>query len=113
MTRFLAGLALVTFMAAPAAAASNTWTGVYLMPSMCSNEGEAPENHEKACALSCAKSGGLGVVAEGKFLKFDANGTQLAVKALESTKQTKGIKVTVAGDLTGDTIKVSSLKLVE
>lgn len=112
MMRMLAGIALVAFMAAPVAAASKTWTGVYLMPTMCSQEGEAPEQHEKACALSCSKSG-LGVVAEGKFLKFDANGTQLAVKALQATKKTKDLKVDVTGDLTGDTITVTSLKLIE
>lgn len=113
MKQLLAGVALVAWMAVPAAAASKTWTGVYLMPTMCSNEGEKPDDHEKGCALSCSKSGGLGIVADGKFLKFDDGGTQMAVKALEATKQTKGIKVTVTGDLSGETIKVASLKVVE
>lgn len=80
-----------------------------LIDKACGAKPERAANHSKSCTEKCAGSG-LGVVAEGKFLAFDEKGNQLGADLLKSTKQTKGVKVTVEGEQDGDTLKVKSLK---
>jgi|FLYL01.1.fsa_nt_gi hypothetical protein len=89
-----------------------------LIDQMCSmkavKEGQkAAAMHTKDCALmpDCVNSGYGVYTSDGKFLKFDAKGNQEAQKALKATKQKDNLKVKVSGNIDGDTIKVSSLKL--
>ena len=73
----------------------------------------AAKMHTKMCALmDPCKASGYGVVtADGKFLKFDAEGDKQALKALESTAKDDNITVKVDGTVSGDNLKVKSLSL--
>jgi hypothetical protein len=90
----------------------------YLVDKMCSAKivekgAGAAKMHTKMCAMmpNC-KGSGFGVVtADGKFLKFDADGDSKAVKLLEGTDKKDSIKVSVDGKVDGDNIKVTKLSL--
>jgi hypothetical protein len=85
-----------------------TWNGT-LTDVMCKDKDVA--NHTKKCALGCAKSGFGVVTADGKFLKLDEAGNSKALAALKASNKEKDLKVTVSGELDGETINVSSLEL--
>lgn len=100
------------------AAEQKTVTG-YLMDKACSadaiKKGEkVAKEHDVGCALmdDCVKSGFGVVTSDGKFLAFDAAGNKRAVAALKSTKKKTDLQVSVTGDLSGDIIKVTTLKLM-
>ena len=86
----------------------------YLLDQMCGAEvkdtAKAAE-HSKECALMdhCVAAG-YGIFAEGKFIKFDAQGNKKAKAFLESSKREKGILVIVEGNLNGDVLTVSAIK---
>ena len=89
-----------------------------LMDKMCSMEAAKKgqsfaASHDTKCALDagCQKSGYGVFTADNKFLALDDAGNVKAAAALKSTKKADNLQVIVEGDLTGDTIKVSSLKL--
>jgi hypothetical protein len=73
------------------------------------------EAHTRECALmpACQKSGYGVFTYDNKFLKFDAAGSRKALAALRASKKEDDLKVEVTGEIQGDTIKVTSLKLVE
>ena len=73
------------------------------------------EAHTRECALmpACQKSGYGVFTYEQKFLKFDEAGSRKALAALKATKKEDDLKVEVTGEIQGDTIKVTSLKLIE
>ena len=92
-------------------------TGV-LMDKMCSMEAASKgqsfaASHDTKCALdaACQKSGYGVFTADNKFLLLDSTGNAKAAAALKATKKTDNLQVIVEGDVKGDTIKVSSLKL--
>ena len=92
-------------------------TGI-LMDKMCSasavKKGQAfATKHDTKCALEpdCQKTGYGVFTADNKFIALDAAGNAKAAAALKATKKTDNLKVTVEGDVAGDTIKVASLKL--
>ena len=74
------------------------------------NVDEAAEGMGKSCLLSpaCLKSG-LGLVADGTWYTFDANGTALAEKVVRKSKDTKGLFVEVKGTVDCDALTVSSV----
>lgn len=116
MIRFVFILAATAMLSAIPLAAE-TVNGI-LVDNMCSTgivkKGyEAAKMHTKECALmDQCKASGYGVVqADGKYLKLDAAGNEQAVKALEGTSKEKDITVTVDGEVSGDAIKVSKLKI--
>jgi len=89
-----------------------------LMDKMCSasavKQGQAfATKHDTKCALepACQKTGYGVFTADNKFLALDAAGNAKAAAALKATKKTDNLKVTVEGEVAGDTIKVASLKL--
>ncbi len=91
----------------------------YLIDTLCSAKlvaagPEAGQYHTKGCALSpnCKESGFGVVTADGTFLKFDENGNSMAVKALEANARTENLKVSVSGELEGDTIVVKTIDLI-
>ena len=102
----IAILALALIAGVPAAfAAAHTepinTTGV-LLDVMCS-EGATQESaakHTRECGLMehCAKSG-YGIVIDGKFHKFDAEGSRQAEAIFRATKKTDNITVKVEGTL--------------
>jgi hypothetical protein len=61
---------------------------------------------------ACQQSGYGVFTADNKYLTFDDSGNTKAIAALKKSKKKDDLKVTVTGDVQGDTIKVSSLKLM-
>jgi hypothetical protein len=89
-----------------------------LMDKMCSatavKQGQTfAMSHDTKCALepACQKTGYGVFTADNKFIALDAAGNAKAAAALKATKKTDNLMVTVDGEVTGDTIKVASLKL--
>ena len=72
------------------------------------------EAHTKECALmpECIKSGYGVYTDDNKYLKFDEAGNRKALAAIRATKQLDDLEVEVTGQVNGDTIKVSTLKLL-
>ena len=75
---------------------------------------EAAAGHKKGCALSgnCLKSG-LGVYADGKYVEFDAKGTELGKAALEKTSKANGAVFKVTGKVADGKMMVESITEVE
>ena len=110
--RLLPLAALVLALAASGFAAAETWKNVPLVDAMCSNEVKAnPDSHTAACALHCGASGMGLLTSDGTFLKFNAEGTKLALAAIKASKKENHLRGTVTGERSGSTIKVQSLKL--
>lgn len=109
----LAALGLLLAAAAlPAAGATESFTNVPLVDVNCSAKVAAkPGEHPRSCAIQCSASG-YGVIRDGKFLKFDAAGNDKALAALKASDKKDHLRADVAGDVEGDTIKVTSLKLL-
>jgi len=89
-----------------------------LMDKMCSAKAvsggqKAAQEHTLQCALMppCQQSGYGVFTADNKFLTFDSAGNEKALTALKASTKKDDIQVTVTGDVSGDTIKVASLKL--
>ena len=102
-------LALIASLALPLSAA--TWKSVSLMDADCAgSKTDKADTHTRSCALRCADSG-FGVVVDGKFVPFDAKGTELAKAALEKSDKKDHLRVTVEGELKDGVIQVSSLAL--
>ena len=111
-------LGLAGVVAAFAGSASAAQIQGVLMDKMCSADAVKKGQkfamaHDTKCALEapCQKTGYGVFTADNKFLMLDAAGNAKAVAALKSTKKIDNLQVTVEGDVQGDTIKVSSLKL--
>jgi hypothetical protein len=70
--------------------------------------------HTKECALedNCATSG-YGVFSDGKYIKFDAHGDEIAQDLIQKTETQKGITVEVTGTIEGDRLAVASIKETE
>jgi len=105
----LAALALA--LALPLAA--ETWKNVSLMDAGCASKADklaAPEKHTKSCAMSCAKAG-YGAVVDGKFVKFDKKGSDLAAAAIKASDKKDNLRANVTGELKGGEIHVSALTM--
>jgi VCBS repeat-containing protein len=100
-------------LALPSFAAAEDWANVSMIDTQCSTKAKAdPDSHTKACAMACAKSG-FGIVdKDGNYLKFDANGNQEAMKALQATNKQDHLRVDVSGKKVGSVIHVQSVKLL-
>lgn len=90
-----------------------TLTG-YLVDQMCGTEMKdtaKAAGHTKECSLMdhCASSG-FGVFADGKYVKFDAEGSKKAKALVEKSNKEKGITVIAEGSQNGDILTVTSLK---
>ena len=74
----------------------------------------AAEAHTLEClrAPACQKSGYGVYTSDEKFLLFDAAGNRKAIEALKLSKKLSDIRVVVTGQVEGDTIKVTTLKLL-
>lgn len=104
-------LLLLTALALPLYA--KTWKNAPLMDTDCAGEQsklDNPDKHTRGCARKCAHSG-FGLVLDGKFVKFDAKGNELAAAALEKTEKKDHLRVTVDGEMKDSVIAVSSLTL--
>jgi len=86
----------------------------HLVDQMCGGEvkdAAKAADHSKECALMdhCASSG-FGIFANGKYVKFDAEGSKKAKALVEKTKKDKDIAIIAEGTLDGDTLTVATLK---
>ncbi len=116
-TRFV--LLLGAALAASAFAGERVTVQGFLVDQMCASQ-HAPEGekfgakHSRDCALmaDCVKSGYGVLSADGKFLKLDAEGSKKAEAVLKASKKKDDLRVSVSGDREGETLKVSSLKLL-
>jgi hypothetical protein len=105
---------VVLGLAMPLAALAETWENVSLADKKCAEKFKGHvDDHPKACAEKCAKTG-LGIITpDGQWMKLDAAGNKQAAAALKKTDQKDHIRVNVSGDKKGDTIKVKSLELAK
>ncbi|MGB2666229.1 MAG: hypothetical protein WAK48_19655 [Candidatus Acidiferrum sp.] len=110
LASFLVLLGLATM---PALAAVETYMDVPVVDVNCSKKVAAdPDAHPRTCALKCAASG-YGIITKDKqFLKFDTEGNSKIVEALKASEKKDHLRVDVTGDLQGDTLKVTSIKLL-
>jgi hypothetical protein len=114
--RILACAGLLTAFAAMASAANIE--GI-LIDKMCSAKAlsggqKVATDHTRECALmpNCQKSGFGVFTSEGKYLTFDEEGNTKALTALNASKKKDSLKVRVTGDVQGETIKVTNVKLL-
>jgi hypothetical protein len=113
MRKAVSFLVLLGLAAMPALAAVETYKDVPVVDVNCSKKVAAdPDSHTRACALKCAASG-FGIVTKDKqFLKFDAQGNAKIADALKASDKKDHLRVDVSGDVQGDTLKVTSIKLL-
>jgi hypothetical protein len=113
MRKAVSFLVLLGLAAMPALAAVETYKDVPVVDVNCSKKVAAgPDSHTRACALKCAASG-FGIVTNDKqFLKFDAEGNEKIANALKASDKKDHLRVDVSGDVQGDTLKVTSIKLL-
>ena len=111
--KILASLLLAGLTATPALAATETFKDVSVVDVACSKKVAAnPDAHTRDCALMCEKSGFGIVTADKKFLKFDADGNAKVLAELKASDKKDHVRANVSGDVQGDTIKVTSVKLL-
>jgi hypothetical protein len=103
-------LAVLVALVAPGAAFAATFTNVALVDANCSNKTKAdPDSHTRACALKCASSGYGVWTADGKYLKFDAAGSEKAKALLEASDKKDKLRVDIEGTVEGETLTVTSI----
>ena len=75
---------------------------------------KAAQGHTRECALmsDCVEAGYGVFTADGKFLTFDPAGKQKAEQALKATRKKDNIKVRVTWEQSGDTWKVTAIKIL-
>jgi hypothetical protein len=113
MRKLVSFFAMLGLCAMPALGAVESYKNVSVVDVNCSAKVAAdPDSHPRACALKCAGSG-FGIVTQDKhFLKFDAEGNTKIVEALKASDKKDHLRADVSGDLQGDTLKVTSIKLL-
>ena len=89
----------------------------YLLDKSCADEdGKKPgfaAKHQKSCLQMkpCAQSG-YGVMTDDlKYYTFNKTGNAQAAKLIAGLKKNDDIKITVTGDVEGQTVKVTKLTL--
>lgn len=112
MNKFASFLVLLGLGAFPVLASAATFHDVPLVDVNCSRKVAAnPDAHTRSCAIMCEKSG-YGILDNGKFIKFDANGNHEVLNELKASHEKDHLRVNVKGEVKGDTIRVSSVKLL-
>lgn len=110
----LASVALLLGVwAIPVLAASETFTDVSVVDSNCSKKVAVdPDSHTRECALKCQASGYGIFTKDHKFLKFDSAGNAKITEELKASDKKDHLRVDVTGDVKGDTLQVTSIKLL-
>jgi hypothetical protein len=113
MRKLASFFVLFGLCAMSAFAAVETYKDVFVVDVNCFTKVVAdPDSHTRACALKCAASG-FGIVTQDKhFLKFDEGGNAKILEALKASDKKDHLRVDVSGDVQGDTLKVTSIKLL-
>lgn len=119
MKRSLKSPSFLALLAGFAGMASAADVQGILIDKMCSTKAvkggqAAAVAHDRDCALMppCQQSGYGVYTADNKYLTFDDAGNTKAIAALKKSKKKDDLKVTVTGDVQGNTIKVANLKLL-
>ena len=83
-------------------------------PIVKSNDQAAAKQHSRDCALmeDCVKAGFGVLTSDGKFINIDPAGKDKVVQALKASTKKDDLRVQVAGELKGDTIKITSIKVL-
>ena len=91
---------------------SATTTRVPVVDGHCISKVKAdPDKHPTSCAVQCAKGGYGLLTSDGTYVKFDAAGNEKVLAALKATDKKDHLRADVAGERSGDTIKLSSFTL--
>jgi hypothetical protein len=101
MKRFLASATLMMTVATLSAFAGE-WTG-YIGDATCAAKGKADSAEHADCAAKCIKGGAAPVFVVGDKVYKIANTDTVMAHA--------GHKVTITGDIDGDTVTVKSVKM--
>jgi len=114
MMRKVASVAVLLGMCAlPALAATETFTDVSVIDSNCSKKASAdPDAHTRECALKCQASGYGILTKDHQYLKFDSTGNAKITEALKASDKKDHLRVDVTGDVKGDTLQVTWIKLL-
>jgi hypothetical protein len=111
--KFVPFFVLLGLCAAPALAAAETYNNVPVVDVNCSSKAAAdPDSHTRACALKCETSGFGILTKDNRFLKFDAQGNKTIAEELKASDKKDHLRVDVSGDVQGDMLKVTSVKLL-
>jgi hypothetical protein len=104
---------LCSLFTLPALAATETFKNVSVIDVNCHAKfAKNADAHPRACALKCSASG-YGIFTEdGKYLKFDKKGNEEILPQLKASDKKDHLRVDVTGEVEGDMIKVSSVKLL-
>ena len=103
---------LLGLCAMPALAAAETYNNVPVVDVNCSKKAAAdPDSHTRACALKCEASGFGILTKDNRFLKFAAQRNTSVVDQLKVSDKKDHLRADVSGDVEGDTLKVTSVKL--
>jgi hypothetical protein len=113
MRKIASFAALFGMCALPAWATTETFSGVSVIDTNCSKKAAAdPDAHTRECALKCQASGYGIITKDHKYLKFDSAGNTKITEALKVSDQKDHLRVDVTGDVNGDTLQVTSIKLL-
>jgi|SRR5579871_2644107 hypothetical protein len=113
MKKLAVTLVLFGLSALPALSANESYKNVSVVDVNCSTKAAAdPDSHTRTCALQCAMSGYGILTSDKKFVKFDDAGNAKIKEALTASTKKDHLRVDVSGDLQGDTLKVTSIKLL-
>jgi hypothetical protein len=113
IVRIVTSLLAFALLTVPALAETKTFNNVSVVDVACSKKVAADaDSHTRDCALKCKESGFAIVTADNQILKFDADGNAKVLKQLKASDKTDHLRVTVSGDVQGDTLKVTSVKLL-
>lgn len=97
----------------PTLAATETFKNVPVIDVNCHTKfAKDPDAHPRECAVKCSASGYGIFTQDGKYLKFDRKGNDEILSELKALDRKDHLRVDVAGDVEGDMLKVTSVKLL-
>jgi hypothetical protein len=109
-------LLLMLLLLVSTLASAETWNNVMLLDVMCSKLPrimKEPTDHPRACILECHEDGYGVVLTDGDFLKFDQNGSRLAIDILRSDDAPEqNVRVDVSGKLKNGILHVERISLI-
>jgi hypothetical protein len=113
-TLIILAMAAVSTVAASAAEIEGIVVDVACSSDVVKGGQKAAKEHDKDCALmtACVKSGYGVMTSDDKFIKFDAAGNEKMLAALKASDKKDNLKIKVVGDVSGDTMTVSSVTLL-
>lgn len=101
---------LTLALALPLSAA--TFKDVALLDAGCATHKEktdAPDEHSKTCMMRCAIKSGVGAIIDGKFVKFDKKGDELAIEALKKSAKDDHLRADVTGEIKDGVLNVTAI----